>query len=112
MTPQNALVSVGRSQIEAMFARQSDARFTIDDSEFIPLLECVLTAFESHGLDPADVKVLWDWAYRVYDRLCQEADPRFTFEENRDLMRRYLLGPRRLDERKRKMSRRPNKEGA
>jgi len=108
---QSALVVLGKAQVEAMFARQSNTSFTIDDSEFVPLLECVLTAFEAQGLDTAGVEALWDHAYRVYDRLCQEADPNYTFEENRDLMRKHLVGRRRLSERTRKASRRPNTEG-
>ena len=71
--------------------------WAIDDSEFLPLLECVLTAFESCGLDSAGADELWGYAYRVYDRACREADPSYGFEENRDMMRGYLCGPRRLD---------------
>ena len=99
---QDALVALGKAQVDAVFAHQSDARFTIDDSEFLPLLECALTTFESHGLDPVDVEELWEHAYRTYDRLCREADPDFTFEENRELMRSHLVGPRRLDDRRRR----------
>jgi hypothetical protein len=93
----NTLLALGKAQVDAMFARQTD--FTaIDDSEFLPLLEGVLTAFESHGLDTAGVDELWDHAYRVYDRACREADPSYGFKESRDLMRSYLCGPRRLGE--------------
>ncbi len=108
---QRALVALGKAQVDAMFARKGDVKFTIDDSEFVPLLECALTAFEAQGLDAAGVEALWDHAYRVYDRLCQEADPSYTFEENRDLMRKHVIGPRRLSGRTRKASRRPHKEG-
>jgi len=96
------LIALGKTQVDAMFARQSEAGFTFDDSEFLPLLECVLAAFEAHGLDPAGVEEVWDHAYRTYDRLCREADPDFTIEENRDLMRSHLVGRRRLDVRRRR----------
>ena len=99
---QKALVLVGKAQVDALFTRQADGRFTIDDSEFVPLVECVLTTFESHGLDPAALDELWNHAYHVYDKLCREADPDYTFEENRDLMRSHLCGPRRLGGRKAK----------
>ena len=95
---QRALVALGKAQVDAMFARQTDGGFTLDDSEFLPWLECVLTAFESHGLDPAGAEELWDHAYRTYDRLCREVEPDLPFEENRDLMRSYLCGRRRLDD--------------
>jgi len=106
------LIALGKAQVDAMFARQSEAGFTIDDSEFLPLLECVLAAFESHGLDPAGADELWDHAYRVYDGLCREADPDFTLEDNRDLMRSHLVGRRRLDGRRRKGLRRSGEDGA
>ena len=96
MLARKALLALGKSQVDAMFARQVDAT-AIDDSEFLPLLECVLTAFESHGLDPAGTDALWDYAYRVYDQACREADPDYGFGENRDLMRSYLCGPRHLN---------------
>ncbi len=97
--PRSTLLALGKAQVDAMFARQ--ICFTaIDDSEFLPLLECVLTAFESHGLDSTGADKLWDHAYPVYDRACREADPDYGFEENRDLMRSYLCGRRRLDEKK------------
>ena len=102
----DALLALGKAQIDAMFAQQGDSRFTVDDSEFVPMLECVLTAFESHGLGPAEMDTLWKHAYGIYDSLCREVEPDIPFEENRDLMRRYLLGPRRLDVRRRKRPRR------
>jgi len=102
----DALLALGKAQIDAMFAQQGDSRFTVDDSEFVPMLECVLTAFESHGLGPAEMETLWEHAYGIYDRLCREVEPDIPFEENRDLMRRYLLGPRRLEVRRRKRPRR------
>ena len=90
------LLALGKAQVDAMFARQNDLAHSIDDSEFLPLVECVLAAIESQGLDVADADELWDHAYHVYDQACREADPVYGFEENRDLMRSYLFGPRRL----------------
>ena len=90
-------LALGKAQVDAMFGRQADS-WPIDDSEFLPLLECVLIAFEPHGLDSAGAEELWDHAYHVYDRACREGDPSYSFEENRDLMRSYLCGSRRLDD--------------
>ena len=73
----------------------------IDDSEFVPLVEAVLMAFETAGVDVTVVEALWEYAYSRYDRACQEADPRHTREENVRLMRSYLRGPRRLNRRRR-----------
>ena len=93
------LLALGKAQVAAMFVCQAGVA-VIDDSEFLPLLECVLTAFESHGLDSAGADELWDYAYRVYDCACREADPDYDFEENCDLMRSHLRGRRRLDKKK------------
>ena len=94
-----ALLALGKTQVDAMFARQ-EGDAVVDDSEFIPLVECVLAAFETHGLASAEVDELWDYAYGVYDRTCREVDPSYSFEENRDLMRTYLCGPRGLDDKR------------
>ena len=89
-------VRLGQAQVDAMFERQ-DKGPLIDDSEFVPLVEAVLTAFETVGFESTVVEALWEYAYSRYDRACQEADPRHTREENVRLMRSYLLGPRRLN---------------
>ena len=81
--------------LEALFRRQETPGLMLDDRDFIPLLEAVVSAFEAMGLSPASVEALWDHAYNVHDRLCRTADPSFTFEDNRELMRRHLVGPRR-----------------
>jgi hypothetical protein len=44
------LLWLGQAQIDAMFARQ-EAGPVIDDSEFLPLVEAVLTAFETAHAD-------------------------------------------------------------
>jgi hypothetical protein len=82
------LLRLGQSQVDAMFARQEEGPI-IDDSQFIPLVEAVLAAFEE--IDDAIAEALWDHAYAVYDQLCKEAVPESTAEENRELMQRYLL---------------------
>lgn len=97
------IVRVGKAQIDAMFRRVEQC--AIDDSEFIPLVEVVLDAFEAAGVKPDAVEELWEYAYLTYDSACREADPNFTFEENKDMMRRYLLGRRKADP-KRKRGRR------
>lgn len=88
------LLRVGQAQIDAMFERQEEA--PVDDSEFLPLVEVVVTAFEKADDDGSIVEELWNYAYSVYDRTCKTAEPESTTEENRELMRSYLLGERRL----------------
>jgi len=92
------LLALGKSQIDAMFKRQLDVSMT-DDSEFVPLVETILGTFEDAGLDAAGVEQLWDHAYSAYDLACREADPTSSFEENKLLMRGYLVGPRRAEPR-------------
>ena len=87
------LLRLGQAQIDGMFARQEEGP-AIDDSEFLPLVEIVLTAFEKAQADDTLAEELWEYAFGVYDRMCQEADPSTTTAENRELMRSYLLGKR------------------
>src|SRR4051812_2415454 len=89
-----------KAQVDALFARQDEGP-VIDDSEFIPLVEAVLTACATAGFDSEGVEEVWEYAYSRYDRACQEADPSFTTEENKELMQSYLLGPRRRKRRRR-----------
>ena len=98
------LLTLGKSQIDALFRRQLGDSMT-DDSEFVPLVETILGTFEDAGLDAAGVEQLWDCAYSAYDRACREADPTFSFEENKLLMRGYLVGPRRAEPRGKKRRR-------
>jgi hypothetical protein len=93
------VVRLGKAQVEAMFERQDHGPI-LDDSEFLPLVESVLTAFETAGIESAVVEELWEHAYSRYDRACKEADPNFTTAENKELMRSYLRGPRRLRRRR------------
>lgn len=94
------LLRLGQTQIDGMFARQEDGP-AIDDSEFLPLVEIVLTAFEKAQADETLAEELWEYALAVYDRMCKEADPSSTTAENRQLMRTYLLGERRATRRRR-----------
>jgi len=88
------VVGLGKAQIDAKFRRQG--QHMIDDSEFIPLLEVLLTAFETVGVGPGAVEELWQYAYMAYDRACRESTADFSFDENKELMQRYLLGPRKF----------------
>jgi len=94
------VLRLGKAQVDAMFGRQDEGPL-IDDAEFIPLVEAVPTAFEAAGIEGQVVEELWEYAYSRYDRYCQEADPPFTTAENICLMRSHLLGPRRIDRRRR-----------
>ena len=80
-------VRLGKEQIDAMFRRQ--AQYSTDDSEFVPLVEAV-------GVDQGAVEELWHHAYMAYDSACREADPEYSFDENKQLMQGYLIGPRKL----------------
>lgn len=88
------LLRLGKAQIDAMFARLDEGP-AIDDSEFLPLVEVVLTAFEKTECGNTVVEELWRYAYAVYDRMCKEAEPESTTDENRELMQSYLLGKHR-----------------
>lgn len=87
------LVTLGQAQVDAMFRRQND--YPVDDSEFLPLVEAVLTAFETTGIDEVVAEVVWEHAFHVYDQACKEAAPESTTADNRRLMQSYLLGKRR-----------------
>jgi hypothetical protein len=84
------LLVVGIAQVDAMFQRQSEGP-AIDDSEFMPLVEVVLNAFEADGIDQEVVEELWEYAFDVYDRMCKEVEPDSPSEEDRRLMQGYLL---------------------
>lgn len=94
------LVQIGKAQIDGMFARQQEGP-AIDDSEFLPLVAIILTAFETTKSDETLADELWDYAFAVYDRMCKEYDPRSTTAENEQLMLSYLVGKRRARRRKR-----------
>ena len=83
-----------------MFRRQE--AHAVDDSEFLPLLETVLTAFETTSGATDVAEGVWGYAFAMYDRTCKEAEPNSTTEENRKLMQKYLLGPRGLKRKSRR----------
>jgi hypothetical protein len=89
----NLLVAIGKAQVDAMFRRQDD--YPVDDSEFLPLIESVLNAFETVGIDGDVVEAIWEHAFHVYDQMCKETVPESTATENKRLMQSYLLGKRR-----------------
>ena len=100
------LLAIGKAQIDAMFKMQmGDSAVTLDDSEFVPLVEMILGTFEDAELDAAGAEQLWDYAYSAYDSACREADPTFSFEENKRLMQSFLVGPRRAAPRRKKRPR-------
>ncbi len=88
------VAQLGKAQIDGMFARQDEGP-AIDDSEFLPLVEIVLTAFEKTLSDDTLADELWEYAFAVYDRMCKAVEPTSTTAENRKLMQSYLLGKRR-----------------
>lgn len=94
------LVALGKAQVDAMFRRQEV--HVVDDSEFLPLVEVMLNAFETADIDETVAETVWEYAFEVYDRACKEADPSFTTAENRKMMQKYLLGPRGLKQKPRK----------
>jgi hypothetical protein len=94
------LLQIGQAQVDAMFARQ-EAGPVIDDAEFLPLVEAVLTAFEDADIGSSVVDELWEYAFAAYDRMCKEHEPASTTAENRELMQSYFLGKRRLKRRRR-----------
>jgi hypothetical protein len=94
------LIRLGKAQIDGLFARQ-EAGLAIDDSEFLPLVEVVLTAFEKTQADDTLADDLWEYAFAAYDRMCKEAVPTSTAAENRELMQNHLLGKRRGRRRRR-----------
>ena len=94
------LLALGKAQVDAMFRRQDV--HAVDDSEFVPLLETVLTAFETTGVGKDVAEEVWEYAFAVYDRAGKAADPSFSSAENRKLMQGYLLGPRGLKRKSRR----------
>ena len=94
------LLALGKAQVDAMFRRQE--AHAVDDSEFLPLVEVVVMAFETTGIEKDVAEEVWEYAFAVYDRACKEADPTWTTAENRKLMQKYLLGPRGLKQKPRR----------
>jgi hypothetical protein len=76
-----------------MFRRQDD--YPVDDSEFLPLVEAALNAFEMAGIDEDVVEAVWEHAFHVYDQAYKEAVPESTTAHNRRHMQSYLIEERR-----------------
>ena len=95
---QEVLLTLGKTQIDEMFARQWKGG-PVDDSEFMPLVEVVLTAFETADIAEEVADELWEYTFDLYDKTCKEAMPDSPSKENRQLMQSYLLGERRLKRR-------------
>ncbi|HTV42304.1 MAG TPA: hypothetical protein VMF08_17165 [Candidatus Sulfotelmatobacter sp.] len=87
------LVGLGKIQINDLFAH--NARNSLDDSEFIPLLDTLIESFTHVGLSASAVKALRRHACELYHQFCREAEPESTFEANMELMFSYLSGPAR-----------------
>ena len=56
------------------------------------MVEVVLNAFETTGIEKDVAEEVWEYAFAVYDRACKEADPTSTTAENRKLMQKIPLG--------------------
>ena len=96
----SVLLALGKAQVNALFQRQE--AHMLDDSEFLPLLETVLTAFETTDIERKVAEEIWEYAFAVYDRACKEAEPDSSTAENHKLMQKYLLGPRGLKRKSRR----------
>jgi hypothetical protein len=90
---ESLLLALGMAQVDAMFRRQED--HAIDDSEFLPLVEVVIDAFEMAGIAKGIAERIWEHTFDRYDRMCKEVEPDSPTAENRQLMQSYLLGKRR-----------------
>lgn len=88
-----ALARLGRIQIEDLFAYYHQK--SLDDSEFMPLLDTMIESFARAGLSSLAVIELRGHACELYHRCCQDAEPESTFEANMELMFTYLPGPAR-----------------
>lgn len=86
-----ALARLGRIQIEDLFAYYHQT--SLDDSEFMPLLDTLIESFARAGLSALAVKELRRHACELYHRCCQDAEPESSFEANMELMFTYLPGP-------------------
>lgn len=87
------MVCLGKMQIGDIFAYYYQN--SLDDSEFIPLLDILIKSFVRAGLGASRVKELHHHACGLYHHCCQEAEPKSTFKKNMDLMFSYLPGARR-----------------
>ena len=59
----SVVLALGKAQVDAMLRRQE--AYAIDDSEFLPLMEVVLTTFETTGIDKEIAEEVWEYAFAV-----------------------------------------------
>ena len=85
------LAQLGKAQIDGLLSRQDEGP-AIDDAEFLPLLEIVLTAFEKTLGENTLADELWEYAFAAYDRMCKANVPNSTSAENRKRMLSFLPG--------------------
>jgi hypothetical protein len=85
-----AVLRLGKIQIKDLFAHYG--RNSLDDSEFIPLLDTLIESFARGGLSEVQVKELRRYACELYHRCCQDAEPESTMESNMELMFSCLSG--------------------
>ena len=85
-----AVLRLGKIQIEDLFAYYDQN--SLDDSEFIPLLDILIESFARAGISAVRVKDLRRHACELYYRCCHEAEPDSTMESNMELMFSYLSG--------------------
>ena len=75
------LLALGKAQVDAMFQREEE--YAVDDSEFLPLVEVVIDAFEMAGIGKGIAEQIWEHAFDLYDRMCKEVDPDYPTAKNR-----------------------------
>jgi len=99
---ENALMELGRKQIEALFA--FNASIILDDSEFIPLMDAMIEVFMRAGLSPQHVSDLRAYVIECYHHLCQSVvlemppnkrDTKHTYADDVELMMSFLPSSRR-----------------
>jgi DNA-binding transcriptional regulator YdaS (Cro superfamily) len=81
---ESAVVRLGRIQMEDLFAHYHQT--SLDDSEFMPLLDTLIGSFARAGLSALAVKELRRHACELYHRCCQDAEPESSFEANMELI--------------------------
>lgn len=90
-----ALLRLGRVQLEDLFECKN--QISLDDSQFVPLLDTLIETFARAGLSAPLAKELRHHACQLYHRCCQEVEPESTFEANMELMFSHLPGSARAN---------------
>jgi len=88
-----ALVRFGRIQLEDLFVYYHQN--SLDDSEFMPLLDTLIESFSRAGLSGMAVMELRMHACELYHRCYLDAEPESTFEASMEVMFTYLPEPAR-----------------